>query len=175
MGGPIVEPSGRLPLRMASMICASVHLPMPVSGSGVMSAPRTEHRRVENEAAGKFLAGDGLPIGPFRRMAIAAGDNGTHQVGAAIECGFGGSGRARRGGQGDRQHQPKTSRQGLHLKRHANSPASGVSNNRAAAEVISTSCRKQQLGRDPERAAMSKRASITMLHCTVLPPPAGMG
>jgi len=36
MGGPISVPSARLPSRMATLICASVHLPMPVSGSDVM-------------------------------------------------------------------------------------------------------------------------------------------
>src|SRR5262249_39558385 len=36
MGGPMVVPSGRLPSRIALMISPSLHLPMPVSGSGVM-------------------------------------------------------------------------------------------------------------------------------------------
>ena len=35
-GGPIRLPSGRLPSRMASATCASVHVPMPMPGSGVM-------------------------------------------------------------------------------------------------------------------------------------------
>src|SRR5215831_13760516 len=34
IGGPITVPSGRLPLRNAVTICASVHLPMPVSRIG---------------------------------------------------------------------------------------------------------------------------------------------
>jgi len=36
MGGPMTVPSGRCPSRTASMICAVVHRPIPVSGSGVM-------------------------------------------------------------------------------------------------------------------------------------------
>jgi hypothetical protein len=36
MGGPMIEPSGRRPSRMAAMIWPSVHVPMPVWASGVM-------------------------------------------------------------------------------------------------------------------------------------------
>jgi hypothetical protein len=36
MKGPSILPSGRLPSRMAAMICSSVQEPIPVSSSGVM-------------------------------------------------------------------------------------------------------------------------------------------
>src|SRR5215469_17185846 len=39
MGGPMIDPSGRLPSRKATTISASVHLPIPVSGSGVYNIP----------------------------------------------------------------------------------------------------------------------------------------
>ena len=67
-GGPIIVPSGRRPSRIAVMSCASVHLPMPVSGSGVMlgaTASNSAPPSILKPPASSMLAACG-PLGVWQ-------------------------------------------------------------------------------------------------------------
>jgi hypothetical protein len=65
IAGPIKVPSGRLPSRIAENIWWSVHLPMPVSGSGVMlGVAAVKSACLMMSPPASFLSAKG-PFGPF--------------------------------------------------------------------------------------------------------------